>query len=310
MTIPGRWYFVTAVCAVATAAAFAGALAQYPPSRQLSTTVDVAGGLLRAEGLSFELFGRPPSIEFVIIVVNDSPDTLIIPAGFDTRIDIRLDRGDRAVAAALTWPRVEVALPDDDSVDVSAETPFTLAPEGVARFHGVLTPGSGALAPGDYTVRLNLRPAVTLVRDAAGKPWSGYYGDTAKIAIRVTEPHTPAEQRRASLAAANAAMLKDDPALALKHFGDMLRVDADDLEAQYGSGRASLDLGRYRDAAAAFERVMPRVRDRRSSVYDEAAYAYLALGEAARAEAILTERYGAEDGKRRLSELRAAVRKR
>jgi tetratricopeptide (TPR) repeat protein len=121
---------------------------------------------------------------------------------------------------------------------------------------------------------------------------------------------TPAEHRRANLAAATSAMLKDAATSALKSFSEMLRLDPDDLEAQYGFGRVSLDLEHYREAAAAFERVIPRLREQRSPVYDEAAYAYLALGDAARAEAILTARYGVEEGRRHMIELRAAVRKR
>ena len=286
--------------------------AQYPPSRQLSTTVEVKDGLQRPEGLSFELFGSPSAIDFVIVIVNDSPETVIFPASFTTNLGLRVERAGRAIPTKVTWERIEVALPDDDSAGVSPTTPFNVASEGVARFHGVLAATStGTFTPGDYSVLLDLRRSVAGVRDGAGKPWTGHYGEEASIAIRVTEPQTPADQRRASLAAANAAMLKGDAPLALRQFTDMLRADPNDIEAQYGTGQAYLDLRRYREAAAAFEGVISRLpKGERSAVYENAVFAYLALGEDSRAEAILTNRYGAAAGKRRLAQLREAVRKR
>jgi len=149
------------------------------------------------------------------------------------------------------------------------------------------------------------------IRDAAGKPWGGHHGEDATIAVRVTEPRTPDERRRASVAAANAAMLKSDAGSALRHFAEMLRADPNDLEAQYGSAQAYLDLRRYREAAAAFEAILPRLpKGERTAAYDDAAFAHLALGEDARAEAILVNRYGPDAAKRRLASLRESLRKR
>jgi hypothetical protein len=289
-----------------------GLRTQYPPSRQLSTTVEVKGGLSRPEGLSFELFGHPAGIEFAIVVVNDSPDTLIFAASFTTSLGLRVERGGRVVPTTPAWERIEVALPDDESADVSSTVPFTVVPQGVARFHGVLTAAaSPAFGAGDYAMLLDLRRSVAGVRDGTGHPWRGYFGEEGSIAIRVTEPRTPAEQRRANLAAATAAMLKGDAALALRHFSEMLRADPNDIDAQCGSGQAYLDLRRFREAAVAFERVIPRLpRGERSTIYDDAAFAYLALGEDGRAEAILADKYGAAAAKSRLARLREAARKR
>jgi tetratricopeptide (TPR) repeat protein len=109
-------------------------------------------------------------------------------------------------------------------------------------------------------------------------------------------------------------MLRADPndiELALRHFGEMLRTDPNDIEAQYGSGQAYLELRRFRDAALAFERVIGRLpRGESSTAYDDAAIAYLALGEDGRAEVILATRYGAAAAKSRLTRLREAARKR
>lgn len=286
--------------------------AQYPPARQLSITIDVRGGLPRSEGLSFDVFGRPPSIEFVVSVTNDSPDILVIPSAFAGEIGVRVERAQRVIATTTVWESVEVSPPNDRATPVSVSTPFNVAPQGVAKFHGVLRPAdSDVLGPGDYSMWLRFRRSVSGVRDAAGKPWPGHFSEEGLVSIRVIEPRTADEVRRSNLAAGNAAMLTGDAALAVKHFAEMVRVDAGDVEAQYGIGQAYLQLRRYRKAAAAFEIViaaLPPVE--RSAVHVDAAYAYLALGEDARAEATLTAAFGPQAAKRRLAQIRAAVRRR
>jgi hypothetical protein len=289
-----------------------GSHEQDQPSRYLSTTIEVKDARKRPEGLSFELFGRPSSIALVVVVVNNSPDPLIFPSSWTTELGLRVERAGHVVPAKPAWERIEVALPADEPTDVSLTTPFTVAPEGVARFHGVLTPTAlEAFGPGDYTVLLNLGLAFAAVRDGAGKRWAGHHAEEGSIAVRVTEPRTPAEHQRANANAANAALLRGDAAGAVRHFTEVLRTDPNDLEALYGSGVAYLDLRRYRDAAAAFETVIPRMPTGvRTTIYYDVAFAYLALGEDARAEAILTKRYGATEGKRQLARIREAARKR
>src|SRR4029078_9384500 len=174
------------------------------------------GGVKLPKGRACELFGRPGGIEFAIVVVNDSSDTLIFPASFTTSLGLRVERGGRVVPTKIAWERIEVALPDDEATEVDATVASNVLPQGVAHFHGVLTAaGPPTFSAGDYAMLLDLRRAVAGVRDAAGSPWKGYFGEEGTIAIRVTEPRTPSEQRRANVAAANAAMLK----------GDAVRVD-------------------------------------------------------------------------------------
>jgi hypothetical protein len=84
------------------------------------------------------LFGRPAGIKFAIVVVNDSPDTLIFPPSFTTSLGLRVERGGRVVPTTTAWERVEMALPDDEATEVSSTVLFNVVPQGVARFHGVL----------------------------------------------------------------------------------------------------------------------------------------------------------------------------
>jgi tetratricopeptide (TPR) repeat protein len=225
---------------------------------------------------------------------------------------VRLERAGRVVPVKIGWERIEVALPDDEPAEVSAVVPFNLVPQGVVRCHGVVTPAAiDAFAPADYTMLLNLHPAFAAVRDGTGARWTGHYPDDGSIAVRVIEPRTPDEHRRSNLAAANAALLRDDAAAALTPLIEMLRADPNDLDALSGSALAFLDLRRYREAAAAFERLLPRVPvGERTTVFEDAAFAYVALGLEARAEAILTTRYGASEAKRRMVRIRNAVGKR
>ena len=280
--------------------------AQDSPSHRLWATMEVKDGLRRPEGLSFELFGRPVAIEFVVVAVNDSPGVLVFPSSFLGNLGVRLERAQRVVPSRIAWQRIEVALTDEDPTEVGLTASFNVQPEGVVRFHGALTTAeSGTFSPGDYSVRFDFRRAVAVLRDGNDKPWTGYYGDEGTLAVRVTEPRTLAEQRRANSAAADAALLRGDAAAALRPLTDMLRADPNDVEALYGIARAYKELRRYREAAAAFENLLPRVpRGERTSVYDEAATVYLELGDDARAEATLVTRYGADAGKRRLAQLK------
>jgi tetratricopeptide (TPR) repeat protein len=117
--------------------------------------------------------------------------------------------------------------------------------------------------------------------------------------------------RRANLVAADAAMSKGDAALAVRHYAELLRMNSDNIVAQSGIGLAYLELHRYREAVDAFERAIARVpRGERSGLYNSAAYAYVALGDDVRAEAILAKAYGPESAKRQLAEIREAVRSR
>jgi hypothetical protein len=288
------------------------AVAQDSSTRALSFSFQVQGGLPRTERPSFELFGRPSSIEFTMRVLNDSSETLVVPASFPTDVGIRVERDGRVVSAETRWEAVEVALEGDEPVQLDLMTPFYLAAQAVARFRGVVRPtASTVFSPGDYTVRLDLRRSVGGVRDGANKPWNGYYGREPSVYVRVTEPRTSEELRRSNLATANAAMFKGDAALSIKYYTEMLRVSPDDMDALSGLGQAYLELRRYKEAAAAFESAIARLaRGERSGLYASAAYAYVALGDDVRAEAILAKAYDPESAKRLLVRIREAVGRR
>jgi hypothetical protein len=287
------------------------AYAQYPLERKLWTGM-VVQGALRGGGFSFDLFGRPPAIEVVVTVVNDSPDTLVFPAAFAANLVVSLQRGDSLVATNTVWQAVDVAVPDEDGTPVGLSAAFNVVPQGVVRISGLLQPTINAtFERGDYAVILNVRKSVATVRDGAGRPWLGHFGEELRMPVRIIEPKTPDEKRLASLAAANAAFLKGDVAVAVTHYAEMLRHNSEDSDAQNGIANAYFELDRFKEAASAFETVIARMpRGERSPVYSQAAFAYVALGNERRAEAILTAAYGQENGKRRLLEIRDAFRKR
>lgn len=287
------------------------AYAQYPLERKLWTTMVVQGGL-RGTGFSFDLFGRPPAIEVVVTVVNDSPDTLVFSAAFAADLVVRLQRGDSLVTTKTVWHAVDVAVPDEDGTSVGVSASFNVVPQGVVKISGLLQPTTNTtFEPGDYAVILNVRQSIANVRDGAGKSWLGHFGEELRIPVRIIEPRTPNDVRRANLAAANAAFLKGDIALAVKHYAEMLRNNSEDFDAQSGIANAYFELDRFEEAAVAFEKVIARMpRGEHSPVYSQAAFAYVALGNESRAQAILTAAYGPENGRRRLLEIRDAVRKR
>jgi hypothetical protein len=137
----------------------------------MSISIQVRGVLQRPAGLSFELFGRLASIEFVLSVVNNSSETLVIPASFARDVGIGVERDQRVISAETLWERIDVALADEDAVEVGLMSPFNLEPLGVASFHGLFRlTDIHAFSSGDYTMHFNLRRSVGGVRDAAGKP--------------------------------------------------------------------------------------------------------------------------------------------
>jgi tetratricopeptide (TPR) repeat protein len=108
------------------------------------------------------------------------------------------------------------------------------------------------------------------------------------MAVRVIEPQTRDDVRRSNLAAANAAMLKGNAAVAVKHYSEMLRLNPQDMDAQYGIANAYLGLNRFKEMASALEAVLARSpKGNSSAVYHQPGFAYVALGNESRAEAIL-----------------------
>jgi thioredoxin-like negative regulator of GroEL len=66
-----------------------------------------------------------------------------------------------------------------------------------------------------------------------------------------------------------------------------------------------MNLGRFREAIAELERVLPSLKDR-SAVPAWLAFSYVSVGDIAKAEAVLTSAHGADAAKRELQDLRAA----
>lgn len=277
---------------------------------QLRLIPSVPGSSPRAEGLNFDLFGTRASADLVFAFQNDSEDIIVVPASFPDQISLTLERDGRAFPMKVQWVSTEVSRADDEFASVTFAAPLTVEPEGVLRLTARLTPqGRDVFPAGTYVVSLNTMKAADRIERARGGPWRGHHPGEGTVTINIIDPQTPEELRRADLTAGNDALSRDDAASAVKHFEELVRRNPADLEAQAGAGQAYLDLKRYKEAAAAFELVLPSLRrGERSLLYTQAAFAYLALGQDGRAQQILTAAYGAESAKRQLAELREALR--
>ena len=70
-----------------------------------------------------------------------------------------------------------------------------------------------------------------------------------------------------------------------------------------------MELGRFKEAIAEFELVLPNNVGERSLLAGWLAYSYLSVGEDQKAEDLLVSTYGNEDGRRQLQQFRAAASK-
>ena len=260
-------------------------------------------------GLSFDIYGAQRQLDFVLTFVNEESDRpLVLPANFVQTLRLRvLNQSGRNEPVETRWSAGRlVTSSGDHAITVGEAT--TLWPDDRVEIQGSLAkPDELEFTPGVYSVVIDVRSAARGIRTNAGTAWSGRYEAEGTVRVQVIEPRTAAERRTQAIIEAHRALEDERLEDALTRFSALVQANPSDLEARGGAGRVYLELGRFKEAVAEFEAVLPSVAGHRSMLYVWLAHAYVGIGNMARAESLLRQQLPPEAVAQRMQALRDDV---
>lgn len=311
MTYPRALRILSVTCAVfALAQSVRG---QEPQTAFLRWSVDVVDGLQAENGLTFDAFGEQRDVPVRVTFINEEADeAVLVQPSFVDNVDVTWHQGGRAVPVTVQWRDAEVITSDDTVIPVTLRTAVTLEPGGRLTLDGVIRKrgdDDSSFGLGEHRLTFNLVKAVHSLQTPLGTPWIGRYVESGDITVRMIEMRTASDARRKGFADASKAMARDDANAALREYLQLIQQNRSDIAAHAGAGQAYMELGRFREAIAEFELVLPSSVGERSLIPDWLAYSYLVVGQDQKAEALLVSTYGNEVGRRQLQQFRTAALK-
>ena len=287
--------------------------AQEPATAYLRWSVEVVDGLQAENGVTFDAFGERSEVPLRVTFINEETDqVLLVQPSFIDNVDVTWHHDGRAVPVTIQWRAAEVIAPDEITIPVALRIAIALEPGGRLTLDAVIQKGGNddsAFGLGEHRLTLNLQRAVRSLQSPLGTPWVGRYVESGDITVRVIEARTETDARRKRLADASKAMARDDANAALREYLQLVQQDPSDIAAHTGAGQAYMELGRFKEAIAEFELVLPNNVGERSLLPGWLAYSYLSVGEDQKAETLLVSTYGNEAGRRQLQQFRAAASK-
>jgi predicted Zn-dependent protease len=167
---------------------------------------------------------------------------------------------------------------------------------------------TATLTEGEQELQMNVTAAVESLTWSDGTAWRGRYRAYISVLVRVRKPTTLAERRAYHLAEGGAALSQGQPEATRRHATEVLRESPNDRVARYMLGNAFFAMRRYLEAIAEYEIVKPAT-PRRSILYLQLAYSYLAIGDEQRAEITLRGVQPPNEVQRSLETMRAALRR-
>jgi tetratricopeptide (TPR) repeat protein len=155
----------------------------------------------------------------------------------------------------------------------------------------IVTATGDEFLPGKYRVSVDFANARGQLLQGDLSRWNGKIGDQGSFSIRVSEMRTAADQRRFHAIEGGLAMTRRDYAAAMDHYQRLALVDPDDVRGPAGMGAVLLRLGRYSEAATSLERALTLRQGVDSTLREDLAVAYVAMGQDAKAESMLQQHY-------------------
>ena len=264
---------------------------------------------------AYQVFGP---IDYLTIDVrlgnDDQQHTLVLDAGFFEAIAWRLEAVSTESSPArvgqpilLSLERVEDLRCGQTSALCDLSSMHRIDPEDAVTARILLRPtAGGVLSPGEYRLAVDARSARQHLRETDGDPWKGPFIERGSIPLVIRALTTGEDLAQYHSVLANEAMMRQDYTDALAHFQQMAAANPQDPAGEAGTGWALLNLGRFREAAAALERVWSRNRSRFAA--KQLAVAYVALGRDAEAEALVNFLYRPAVAKEELQGVRLSAK--
>lgn len=264
---------------------------------------------------AYQVFGPIDYLTIDVRLGNEDPQhTLVLDAGFFEAIAWRLDAVSAKSSSAqvrepvlLSLERVQDLRCGQSSALCDPFSMHRIDPEDAVMARVVLRPtAGGVVSPGEYRLALDARPARRHLRETDGDPWKGAFIERGSIPLLIRTLATGADLAQYHSVLADEAMIRQDYTDALAHFQQMAAANPQDPAGEAGTGWALLNLGRFREAAAALEHVWSRNRSRFAA--KQLAVAYVALGRDAEAEALVNFLYRPAVAKQELQGVRLSAK--
>lgn len=278
------------------------------------TVIPVHSSLVRSATVN-QVFGPMNSLTIDVRLGNDDQQhTLVLDAGFFEAIAWRLETVSPESSPArlrepvlLSLERVEDLRCGQTSALCDLSSMHRIDPDDAVTARILLRPTAGGiLSPGEYRLALDARSARQHLRETDGGPWKGPFIERGSIPLLIRALRTGQDLAQYHSVLANEAMIREDYADALAHFQQMAAANPQDSAGEAGTGWALLNLGRFREAAAALEHVWSRNRSRFAA--KQLAVAYVALGRDAEAEALVNFLYRPALAKQELEGVRLSAK--
>jgi hypothetical protein len=295
-------------CVVLAFAARGGAADQTPSaSFGINPTRSVLAG-----GSAHNLFGPTRQIEVSVSILNESAErVLVLSAGFFQAIDWNLSFGLGRPMSGLTpvWePDATCSLAD--RTECSTASDVRLPPQASVRGTVTLRFDS-PLEVGKYRLFVELAKATTFLADGDRGRWKGGMTEQGSVDLAILPISTSRDRIAMHRAEAVRYTVKGQHQAALREFQSMAAEDPGSSDALAGMGSAFMELGRFADAAQAWERAVSA----RSPATGESllpkrlAVAYMALGRDADAERVLRQHYAPEQIGQMIDEARVTAKR-
>ena len=247
-------------------------------------------------GTAYGVFGPVKSIDVEITIINDDQEigALTLADGFFTDSNVALVSdlpGDRSGSGNVRWnPVARCGGPNSPSA-CRIDSQILLMPGDWVKATVTLDPVRGEFLAGRYRLGVDFGAARSKLLSGDLTPWRGQFATRGSVPVVVREVRTSVDRLKAYSIEAGNAMLLHDYVGALRQFQLMAAIAPDDPRAHAGIGMALLQLGRFADAALELERALPKSEKENSTVPQELAVAYLAMGQEVRAVAVLRRFY-------------------
>jgi hypothetical protein len=300
---------IAGVAWVVLAFAARGGAADQTPSASfgINPTRSVLAG-----GSGHNLFGPTRQIEVSVSILNESAErVLVLSAGFFQAIalDLKLELVRPVTGAVLVWEdRATCGLPERTECSIAAD--IRLLPQSAVNGTATLRFDS-ALAVGKYRLFIELGKAKTFLLEGEGGPWNGGMTERGSIDIVVLPVSTSRDRIAMHRAEAVRYIVRGQHQAALREFQSMEAEDPANVDALAGMGSAFMELGRFAEAAQAWERAVSVPSSARGpSLFPKRlALAYMALGRDADAERVLRQHYAPEQIGQMIDEARVAAKR-
>jgi tetratricopeptide (TPR) repeat protein len=261
------------------------------------------------------LYSQPESVQLRLTMFNESNSSIAVDQGaFHNAVNVTVKNMETAedTAVQTSWVGLRLRLSDDGPLlDVgTSEAGFVLPAKRGAVWTFRVQPEAGQFELGEYRFDVSLANIRDALGTDANERWNGRYHQQTDVTVIIRPPAASPERSAMVRLSARIASQRGDFAEALRLLSRANQDDPSDLSTLAALGQVYMFLDKYKEAAAAYEQLLPRL-SQRNAIASMLALAYLSLNDEANAARVLRMTGMSEDVERsELASLREAVQRR